>query len=516
MAALLATNTRDEDDMPLSDVEVVKPGDERYTALTASFNGRWAGTPDYVLVPATADEAVDAVQHVIDNGDRFAIHSSGACYEDLLTNQEVRALISTSQLRSVEFDPERSAFAVGPGISTVELYTRLYEGWHVTVPAGAGPPVALAGQMTNAGYGPLSRQLGQLVDHLEAVEVVVVDGDGRARKVVAGRNPDDENHDLWWAHTGGGGGTFGLVTKFWLRSPDAEGDDPAAQLPRAPRELIVSETAWSWDAMTEKAFTRLLKNFSAWHEANSVPGSRAANLFGALKPRHVSAGEFLMSTELDAATSGAEELLDEFLAAVVEGTGLTYREERRTVDWLGHVTAWAGLGGDGWEGKGRFKAKSAYLRTAFPDEQLRAIYRHLTDPDFDNPATMVEIGGYGGAVNAIDASATAVGQRDSVLRLLYLTMWADEADDAAHLAWLRRWYADVHASTGGVPDRRGAGDGAILNYIDADLLDETLNTSGVAWHELYFGSAYPRLQRIKSRWDPQDVFTHALAVRRPD
>ena len=503
--------------MQSSSVAVVKPGDERYAPLTASFNGRWgAGTPDYVLLPVTADEAVEAVQHVVDNGDRFAIHSSGACYEDLLTNRGVRAVVSTSQLTSVEFDPQRSAFAVGAGISTVELYRKLYEGWQVTVPAGAGPPVALAGQMVNAGYGPLSRQLGQLVDYLEAVEVVVVDNDGRARKVVASRRADDENRDLWWAHTGGGGGTFGLVTTFWLRSPGAEGDDPAAQLPAAPQELILSQVAWSWDAMTEEAFSRLLKNFSSWHADNSAPDSPSVNIFSALKPRHVSAGEFLMSTELDAGTPGAERLLDEFLAAVNEGTGLTYRQERTTVGWLEHVTSWIGLGGDGWEGKGRFKAKSAYLRTAFTDEQLRAMYRHLSDPGFDNPATMVEIGGYGGAVNAVGEQATATPQRDSAMRLLYLTMWADEADDAVHLAWLRRWYADVYASTGGVPDLRGTGDGAIVNYIDADLLDETLNTSGVAWHELYFGSAYPKLQQIKATWDPRDAFTHALAVRRPD
>lgn len=501
-------------DSHVSAVAVIRPGDERYAPLTTSFNGRWgAGTPDYVLLPATAEEAVEAVQHVVNSGDRFAIHSSGACYEDFLTNGEVRALVSTSRLTSVEFDEERSAFAVGPGISTGELYLKLYEGWHVTVPAGAGPPVALAGQLTSAGYGPLARKLGQLVDYLEAVEVVVVDADGRARKVVASRDPEDENHDLWWAHTGGGGGTFGLVTKFWLRSPGAEGTDPAAQLPAAPEELVVSEVAWSWDGMTQESFTRLLRNFSAWHEANDESGARAAGLWSALKPRHVSAGEFLMSTEVVAGTPDAEGLLDEFIAAVTEGTGLTHREERSTVSWIEHATAWQGLGGDGWEGKGRFKAKSAYLRGTFPEGQLEAIYRHLSDPEFDNPATMVEIGGYGAAVNAVDPAATATPQRDSVLRLLYLTMWADEADDAAHLAWLRRWYADVHAATGGVPDVRGAGDGAIVNYIDADLADESLNTSGVAWHELYFGQAYPRLQRVKAAWDPRNVFTHALAVR---
>jgi aclacinomycin oxidase len=46
-----------------------------------------------------------------------------------------------------------------------------------------------------------------------------------------------------------------------------------------------------------------------------------------------------------------------------------------------------------------------------------------------------------------------------------------------------------------------------------DLADPEWNTSGVPWSTLYYKANYARLQRVKARWDPLDVFHHALSIR---
>ena len=83
---------------------------------------------------------------------------------------------------------------------------------------------------------------------------------GGARIVVATRETSDPNRELWWAHTGGGGGNFGIVTRYWFRSPGASGDDPAALLPRAPESITTFKAEWSWSDIDRPSFLRLLRN----------------------------------------------------------------------------------------------------------------------------------------------------------------------------------------------------------------------------------------------------------------
>lgn len=89
----------------------------------------------------------------------------------------------------------------------------------------------------------------------------------------------------------------------------------------------------------------------------------------------------------------------------------------------------------------------------------------------------------------------------------------DPQEEAKNLAWVRAFYRDLFAETGGVPVPGEACDGAMINQPDTDLADPALNTSGVPWPTIYYQGNYPRLQQVKARWDPRNVFRHPLSVR---
>jgi FAD/FMN-containing dehydrogenase len=54
-----------------------------------------------------------------------------------------------------------------------------------------------------------------------------------------------------------------------------------------------------------------------------------------------------------------------------------------------------------------------------------------------------------------------------------------------------------------------------VNYPDADLSDPVWNKSSVPWSTLYYKDDYPRLQRIKKKYDPRNFFRHRQSVELP-
>lgn len=492
----------------------VPPGDPRYTSLVEGYNHRFTGRPDHVLLATSTADVVRAVGDAVSTGRRLAVRSGGHCFEDFTASPDIQVLVDLSPMAAVSYDESRRAFSIEAGATLEQVYRALHDGWGVTIPGGTCFEVGVGGHITGGGYGPLSRRDGLVVDHLYAVEVVVVDEDGAVRAVVATREPDDPHHELWWAHTGGGGGNFGVVTRFWMRTPGAESADPAELLPSAPRTIRRRDVMWSWETMTEADLTTLLRNYCTWHERHSAPDSAYASLWSNLIVTHRSAGMFVLTSVIDEDVPGAESMLTAHIEAVT--AGMSVAPASSTQDVVPWLTSW--LPSYSWpsDPQGRYKHKAGYLRRGYSNRQLAAIYRHLGTTDYDNPAACLVLTGFGGKVNAVAPGATAIPQRDSILKASYSAgTWQAAESDAVNIAWVREYYRDVYADTGGVPVPDDDNDGSYISYPDTDLADPTWNTSGVPWHALYYKDNYPRLRQVKGSYDPRGVFGHALSVEQP-
>ncbi|EKX63308.1 FAD-binding oxidoreductase [Streptomyces ipomoeae] len=476
---------------------VLRPDDPRYEALAGrGYNRRFTGRPLRIHLPTTTAQVVDAVQEAVRRREHVVARSGGHCFEDFVDNDGVRVVVDLSRMTAVRYDDARDAFMVEAGSRLGEAYRALYVNWGVTLPAGWCPEVGIGGHVPGGGYGTLCRLHGLSVDRLYAVEVVVVDRSGRARAVLATREENDPNRDLWWAHTGGGGGSFGIVTRFWFRD-----------LPEPPVSVLTFRAEWSWEGLDRTTFTRLVGNYGTWVERNSVPGAHATRLYSEfILSRKLTGRLFLVGQVADTGPA-ADRLLHDHLAAIGHGIDAQPFTQTHRLSWL---TAASVIGSPDDPGPlYRIAIKSAYAHQGLAVPQIHAVHHHLTRTDYDYPAGLVSLNTYGGRVNSVPADATAVAHRDSVLKIMFLTGWEKAAEDERHRSFLRELYRDVYADTGGVPARTGA----FINYPDADLADPRHNTSTTAWHTLYHGTNYPALQRAKGRWDPRDIFHHRLSVR---
>ena len=491
----------------------IEPGDPRYADLVRrGFNRRFAGKPDYVRLVGSTDDVVAAVQDAVRDDARVVVRSGGHCLEGFVDDPAARVLIDTSLMTGVAYDPEKGAFAIEAGTTLGEAYRRLFLEWGVTIPAGESPDIGMGGHVSGGAFGFLCRQHGLAADHLYGVEVVVVDAAGTARSVVATREESDPNGDLWWAHTGGGGGNFGVVTRYWFRSPGAGGTEPATLLPRAPDSILTFRAAWSWEDVGEPAFTRLVRNYGEWCERHSGANSPYADLFSTLFLWRRQLGK-LELRGLSTAGLKAERLFDDHLAAINDGVGVLHTREVERSSWLVFaLNPFPELFG-AVSGGALFKGKDAFFRRRPTDRQIDVAYRYLTRTDHDVAGGMMGLATYGGKVNTVAPDTTASAQRDSILTTSCSVGWGDPQEEARSLAWVRALYRDLFSETGGVPVPGELNDGAMINHPDVDLADPSWNTSGVPWHTLYYKDNYRRLQQVKARWDPRNVFHHALSIR---
>ncbi|RLU89272.1 FAD-linked oxidase [Streptomyces griseocarneus] len=481
--------------------------------LLRGQNRLYVGKPDNVVLPTNTNHVVRAVNAAQAAGQRIAVRSGGHGLAGLADDPAIQTVIDLSEFNAVSFNTIFNAFEVEAGALLGDVYKTLDLGWGVTIPGGSCPTVGVGGHITGGGYGYLSRQYGLVADNVCAVEVVVVGRNGMASSVIATNGQFDPNRDLWWACCGGGGGNFGIVTRYWLRSPGATGTDPTLQLPPSPTGLTTTTATWRWSDLDAASWATLVGNFTAWTARNSAPGTPTAPLMGLLVGFSHAIGSVTLTGVLDPSKPGSRPLLDAFVKQVIAGVPAPAITTQENQAWLYHtinlppLSSAFGIPSD----QIRTVTKGAYLRQPLTAAQAKTAYNHLNDTTYTNPAVFF-ISTYGGQINALPADANASSHRDSMALMAISNYWADPATDADNRKYIRTFYQELFATTGGVPTPGGQTDGSYINWPDADLLDPAWNSSGVPWSTIYYKNNYQRLRQIKSAWDPTNAFRHTLSV----
>ncbi|KAK1831166.1 FAD binding domain-protein [Podospora conica] len=170
----------------------------------------------YAVNATTASDYQATLKFAREKNIRLVVRSTGHDYMGKSTGAGALALWTryVNKIDVVDYKSKQytgKALRVGAGAHGGDAQQVAHDAGLVVV-AGNCPSVSLAGGFTQgAGLSPLSARLGLAADNVLEWEVVTAQG----KRVVA---TPEKNEDLFWALSGGGPGTFGLVLSATVKA----------------------------------------------------------------------------------------------------------------------------------------------------------------------------------------------------------------------------------------------------------------------------------------------------------
>lgn len=234
-------------------------GDQPAGTQVSGWLDAWTPAPSVYAVKArSSGDVAAAVNFARDNNLRLVVKGAGHSYQGT-SNAADSLLIWMRAMDKVTlhntFLPQGCAGKVAPcpavtaeaGALWIDLYHAVTSEAGRYVQGGGCTDVGVAGLVQSGGFGSFSKGFGTAAAGLLEAEIVTADGAVRIANACT-------NSDLFWAIKGGGGGSWGVITRLTLRTYDL----PA-----------FFGSVWATiEAQSDNAFRRLIAGFLAFYSDN--------------------------------------------------------------------------------------------------------------------------------------------------------------------------------------------------------------------------------------------------------
>ena len=430
---------------------VIAPGDPDYDKARTAFYGGIDKHPAVIIKVADANDVVRVVNLARESGLELAIRSGGHSTAGHSVS-EGGIVLDLSNMKGLEIDTESHTVWAETGLTAGELTTAL--GAHgLVVGFGDTGSVGIGGITLGGGVGYLVRKYGLTIDSLLAAEVVTADGQIR--------HVDEQSHpDLFWAIRGGGG-NFGVVTRFKFK---------LHELPTMVGGLLILP------ATQETVVGFIAESESAPEELSGIGNVMTAPPMPFL-PQEVHGKLVIMAFLVYAGeTEAGERALAPFRALATPNADMlkpmTYPEIYPPE-----------------EGAGEYHPVAASL-TMFVDQidlpVAQTIINHLQSSSASMAVAQLRV--LGGAMSRVPADATAFAHRQSKIMVNVAALYEKPEEKARHEEWVADFASALLQS-----DK-----GAYVNFL-SDEGEERIRAA-------YPGSTWDRLAAIKARYDPTNLF----------
>lgn len=440
---------------------VLVAGDGGYEDARRVWNAMVDRRPAVIVRCAEAGDVSPAIAFARENGLDISIRGGGhhiaghsVCDDGLM--------IDFSAMKAVRVDAAAQLAYVQPG-ATLADFDRAAQAHGLATPVGINSTTGIAGLTLGGGFGWLTREYGMTIDNLVSADVVSAEG-----KML--RASAEDNQDLFWAIRGGGG-NFGVVTQFEFKLHPVGTDvfaglivfpfDQAKQVLSQYREFVRSAPV-------------KLNVWAVMRHAPPLP----------FLPAEAHGKEVIVLAVFYNGDAGEGQRLTEPLHHFGKAIGahvgsMPYRQWQQAFDPLltpGARNYW-----------------KSHNFTELSDGALDTMVEYAGK--LPSPHCEVFLGLMAGAVNNIPVSATAYSARDAKFVVNVHGRWESRQEDEKCIAWSRAFFNAA---------ARYASAGAYVNFMTGDE-NERISAA--------YGPNYARLQEVKQRYDPENIFHFNQNIR---
>jgi FAD/FMN-containing dehydrogenase len=428
---------------------VIAPGDPDYDQARTVFVGGIDRHPAAIVKAADANDVACVVSLARETGLELAVRSGGHSSAGHSTT-DGGIMLDLSGMKALDINVEHHTAWAQTGL-TAGAYTTAAAAHGLATGFGDTGSVGIGGITLGGGIGYLVRKHGLTIDDLLAAEIVTADGERRYT--------DTQDHpDLFWAIRGGGG-NFGVATRFRFRLH--------------PVSTVVG------GMLILPATPQAISGFMAQAQAAPEELSTIANVMAApplpVMPAEQHGRLVVMATLVYAGeVKDGERAIAPFRALATPIADLVrpmrYPEVYPSDDGGFHPTA---------------VTRTMFVDAIDPDVAA-TILEYLQTSDATMRAAQLRV--LGGAMARVPADATAFAHRASRIMVNLGAFYDGPAERAVREAWVVDFAAAL---------RQGDG-GAYVNFLGEE--------GPARVRQAYPGSTWERLVAVKARYDPTNLF----------
>jgi FAD/FMN-containing dehydrogenase len=424
--------------------EILQPGDAGYDEARTIYNAMIDRRPAVIVRPAGTEDVVAAVRFAREHDLPLSIRGGG---HNVAGNAvcDDGVMLDMSRMKGIQIDTASRTAIADPGL-TLGDYDKATTAQDLVSPMGIVSKTGIAGLTLGGGMGWLGGKYGLACDNLIGAEVVTAEGQTM-------KASEKENSDLLWGLRGGGG-NFGVVTKFLYRLHPLE--------PMLGGLLIHPISKAKGLLHFYREITQQLPDqLSIVAGLMTAPDGNVVSVMVAGYMGDPAKGEKAM--------------------APIRAFGPPLADTVAVVPFVQHQSMF-----DEAFPPGQFHYwKSGFIGT-IPDDAIDVCIEHFYRRS--SPLTQVVLEHMHGAASRVPATATAFPHRFDHYALSGFCIWTNPAEKDVNIRWVEGFWEAVRPYLSGR---------VYVNYLGQEGADRVREA---------YGPNFDRLAALKKKYDPTNFF----------